>query len=307
VIPTFPDVLWVSGSHIEPYDAEPMEDILADPRGLLLMWSPPKPKARYVMGCDPTVGRTGWTRATRFDGDRKIDNGAIGVFEVDAIKEPMWTKEGGKRIPDIDPITKEQRWFYRDLQVAEFAAPCDAVEIARVCNVLGRIYAGTEGDQCELIYESFPGPGMMTTQELLRLGYGNIWMWETFADGMAEPTRSMGWHSTPRSQQILWYRAQRHLLQRKAIIRSKWLLEELSNAEIDPDRMRAKAASGFHDDRIQMAMMAFWAAHRWTQDSERSDEPVTSAPVIDHQRYAPVLGETGQSYKDARESFDWEE
>lgn len=287
-------------------DNPEVKDILDDPRGLLLMWHPPKPKAKYVISCDPTVGRTGWTRATRFDGDRKIDNGAIEIIEVDAVKELSWKNEGGKKIPDLDPVTGEQRWFYRDVQVAEFAAPCDAVEIARVCNTLGRIYAGRDDDQAELIFESFPGPGMMTNQELIRLGYGNIWMWETFADGMAEPTRSMGWHSTPRSQQILWYRAQRHFLQRKIIIRSKYLLEELSNAEIDPDRMRAKAASGFHDDRIQAIDMGLWAAHRWTQDVERTDEPVTSAPVIDYQRAAPVLGETGLSYREAKASLDWD-
>lgn len=303
----FPTALFVGGSSIKLYEREDWREIERDPRGLLLMWDPPRKGRKYCMSCDPTVGRTGWNRATRFDGDHKIDNGVIEIFAIDAIKEPLYREQDGNRVLDIDPVTRQQRYLYRDLQVAEFAAPCDAVEIARIANVLGRIYAGEEDDQCLFIYESHPGPGMMTTQELLRLGYGNLWMWETFADGAAESTRAIGWHSTPRSQQILWYRAQRHLVGRKAIVRSKFLLEEYANAEIDQDKMRAKAAYGSHDDRMQAASQGFWAGHEWTQDVERVDEPVTMVLVSDYQRIAPTLDEHS-SYAEWRENStaDWD-
>src|SRR5207253_5540499 len=68
-------------------------------------------------------------------------------------------------LPIFDPITKRQNYLYRDVQVAEFAAPCDAVEIARVANVLGRIYAGDAEDQCELVWEGWPGCGMLRSEE----------------------------------------------------------------------------------------------------------------------------------------------
>src|SRR5579863_2421573 len=184
---SYPQVLHVAGSSIEPHTSESWEFIERsdDPRGLLLMWDPPSKEKKYIMGLDPTAGITGWTRGTRADGDHKVDNAAIEIFEVEGIREPVYKIVNGERVPDIDPMTKRQRLLYRDVQVAEFAAPCDAVEIARVANILGRIYAGDADDQCELIWEAWPGPGLLTTQELLRLGYGNTWMWE-YIDSVAE-------------------------------------------------------------------------------------------------------------------------
>ncbi len=302
----FPEALWVSGSDIGPLH-ESWESIERDPRGVLLMWHPPRPGAQYIMGCDPTQGITGWSRATMAEGDHKIDNAAIEIFEVDAIREPEWMiDERGDRRPDIDPVTGQQKIKYRDLQVAEFAAPCDAVEAARVCNVLGRIYAGNSDDQCLLVHEAWPGPGMLTTQELLRLGYANLWHWE-YIDSMAEETARVGWRSTRESQKLLWYRSRRHLMMRNAVLRSKWALDEYRNAEIDLDKMRARAAYGFHDDRFQACNMCFWAGHGWTYDVERTEEIVTTKPVLDPQRYAPTLDDPF-SYKDWRlgATADWE-
>lgn len=205
------------------------------------MWSPPDKTKTYIMGGDPTQGITGWSRGTRTDGDHKVDNAALEIFEVDGVREGLFTLNSrGERVPDFDPVTKQRRYLYRDVQVAEFAAPCDAVEFARVANVLGRIYAGDQEDQCQFIYEAWPGPGMLTTQELLRLGYANLWMWE-YIDSVAEETTRIGWRSTRESQKLLWYRARRHLMNRSALVRSKFLLDEYANAEIDLDKMRARA------------------------------------------------------------------
>jgi hypothetical protein len=303
---TFPDILCVSGSDIYPYREESMADIKKDPRGLLFMYEQPIARAKYIMGLDPTQGITGWSRGTRTTGDHKTDNGAIEIFRVDAVKEIQYRlSDSGERVPEIDPITKQPRTIYRDLQVAEFAAPCDAVEIARVANVLGRIYAGDEEDQCELVWEAWPGPGILTTQELLRLGYGNLWHWE-YIDSVAEETNRMGWRSTRESQKLLWYRARRHLMERRAIIRSPFLLAEYANAEIDMDKMRARAAYGYHDDRFMAANLCFWAGHKWSYDAERTDEPVTTVKDLDYQRFAPTLGDH-KSYKDWREDAlsDW--
>jgi len=283
----------VSGSRLTQC-SESESSIQDDPRGLLLMFEPPVANATYMMGGDPTVGITGWSRALRTEGDHKVDNGALEVFRVDAIKLLFFGKDGQ---PEIDPQTKAQRWIYRDLQVAEYAAPVDAVELARVANLLGRIYAGDAEDQCEFIYEAYPGPGMLTTQELLRLGYGNLWMWE-YIDSAAEQTNRVGWRSSRESQKLLWYRSRRHLMERRAKIVSPYLVSEYSNAVIDVDKMRAKAAYGSHDDRLQAANMCFWAGHRWTYDAERTNEPVTDKPEVDWQHRAPVLGEY-KSYRDA--------
>lgn len=305
--PAFPAVLHVGPSSIEPYTSESLKDIDDDPRGLLLMFEPPRPRAKYIMGLDPTQGITGWTRGNRTSSDNKIDNGAIEIFRVDGYKELMYKEVDGKSIPDIDVQSGNQRVLYRDVQVAEFAAPCDAVEIARVANILGRIYAGTDDDQCELIWEAWPGPGILTTQELLRLGYGNLWMWE-YIDSVAEETNRMGWRSTRESQKLLWYRSRRHLMNRQAVIQSKYLLAEYANAEIDMDKMRARASYGYHDDRFQAANMCFWAGHKWTYDVERTEVAVTTSPVKDFQSMAPGLDDS-LTFSQWRENAmaDWED
>jgi hypothetical protein len=294
----FPQTLYVGDSSLVPCE-EQWDTIKDDPRGVLLMWSPPIKGRKYIIGMDSSEGITGWSRASRRDEDEKTDNGAIEIFEVDGARELIWRMdEDGNKIPDIDPGTGRQRVHYRDVQVAEFAAPCDAVEIARVANVLGRIYAGDEEDQCELIWEGWPGCGMLTTQELLRLSYGNLWHWEYIAD-VAEETNRLGWRSTRESKKLLWYRARRHLMMGNVVIRSRFLLDEYSNAEIDMDKMTARAAYGYHDDRFMAANLAFWAGHRWTYDPDSTRvEVTTTKEPIDFQRLAPGLGTEYESFED---------
>ena len=304
---TFPQAFYLSDSSVHLYTDESLDDIERDPRGLLLMFEEPNPKAHYIMGLDPTEGITGWNRGTRTESDHKTDNAAIEVFKVDGLKEPVWEDVNGTKVHAIDPVSKQFLWVYRDVQVAEFAAPCDAVEAARVANIVGRIFCGDSEDQCELIWEAWPGPGILTTQELIRLGYTNLWHWE-YIDSAAEETNRLGWRSTRESQKLLWYRSRRHLMNRGAIIRSKHLLAEYANAEIDMDKMRARAAYGYHDDRFQAANMCFWGGHKWAYDVERSEEQVTTSPVIDFQHYAPTL-DNKLSYREWVEGSvaDWED
>lgn len=308
----FPQVMHVKNSCLTEFTEESWDEVDRDPRGLVLMWEPPNPKAKYIMSMDPTEGITGWSRGTRTDNDHKTDNAAIEIFRVDGTYElmdkevPNPAGKGTILAPDIDPLTNRQRRLYRDVQVCEFAAPCDAVEAARVANVLGRIFVGDEDDQCEFIWEAYPGPGVLSTQELLRLGYGNLWNWE-YIDSAAEETNRLGWRSTRESQKLLWYRARRHLMNRKALIQSKFLLAEYANAEIDMEKMRARAAYGYHDDRFQAANMAFWAGHKWTYEVESTHEEVRDTPQTDYQRFAPTLDDVG-GYSSWKESAtaDWD-
>jgi len=297
----YPAAMFVGDSGIREFNEEPWEEIQRDPRGLLLMWEPPNKDHEYIIGMDPSQGITGWSRGSRKKEDEKTDNGVIEVFRIDGAKELCWKEdENGNKVPDVDPQTRRQRIRYMDVQVAEFAAPCDAVEIARVAKVIGTLYRGSEEDQAKLIWEAWPGCGMLCTQELLRIGYGNLWHWEYIAD-VAEDTGKLGWRSTHESMKLLWYRARRHLMQENAIIRSKWLLEEYADAVVDWQKMRARADQGAHDDRMTAANLCFWAGHKWTYE-ESHREPVTESPgPVDFQRYAPVLGEDAVTFEDWRE------
>lgn len=291
---TFSESYHVAGSSLFSTQ-ESDESVRDDPRGLVHLWEEPQQHAKYIMGIDPSYGITGWSRSSRTDSDRKTDNGAIEIYRLDAIRIPVMEK--GK--PAFDSITKQPKWQFRDLQVAEYAAPIDAVELARVANILGRMYAGDAEDQCECILESFPGPGPLTLQELFRLDYMNLWHWEYIADGAATATKQVGWHASPRSVQLLWSRSRRHLMQRGAKILSPALVDEYANAVVDMEKMSAKAAYGFHDDRLRASNLCFWAGHKWASDPERSYEPVTEKPLINFQNHAPVLGES-YTYADAR-------
>lgn len=294
----YPHQLYVSGNSIAQYLAESWDEIKKDPRGFVCMYEPPAPGAKYILGLDTAEGITGWHRGMISAEDRKRDNSAIEIFRVDGARELVFKKENGKKVPVIDVRTKEQQVRYKDVQVLEFAAPIDPVEAARLANILGRIYQGQDEDMCQIILESWPGCGMLAMQELLRIGYTNLWQWEYFADGPVEQTKWIGWRSTNRSQHLLWQRSRRHLMDRRAVLRSRALRLEYSTAVTDPVKMRAVAASGFHDDRMQAANMAMWAAHGWSYDVETVSAPVTNVPVIDYQRYAPTLGEDYMTFQD---------
>ena len=281
----FPETLYVGNGYIEP-SLEPREEIAADPRGLLLMWEPPRDECRYVIGFDATEGITGWTRHSRVEGDEKIDNCAIEILRPDARYIPAM-RDGA---PIVDPITGKPVMLGVDIQVAEWAGPCDAVEGSRIAHLLGRLYHGTDEDQCLLIWEAWPGVGLLATQELLRLGYANAWYWQ-YLDREVEDTDSPGWRSSLKSQRLLWYRSRRHLMNRQVDILSRHLGAEYANAEVDMEKMRARAAYGFHDDRFQAANMAYWASHTWTYEEDAPPERIRSAPIIDFQRFAPTLGD----------------
>src|SRR5438105_4562479 len=94
-----------------------------DPRGAIWMWEPYRNGHTYVVGVDPTVGITGWHRSLRTRDDHATDNGAIQVI----------------------------RCGNPDVQVAEYAAPVDAIELAPVVNLLGRLYGQGQEDGQALV------------------------------------------------------------------------------------------------------------------------------------------------------------
>jgi len=222
----------------------------ADPRGILWMWEPPSKSSSYCMGVDVAVGRTGWNRYNRVREDHKTDNGAIEILRI-----------GRNGAPDH--------------QVAEFAAPIDPFELGDVANLMGRLYAGTEDDQCKCIIEVHPGPGFGTLQRMLEAGYTNHFRWEYYADAPAAPTRTLafGWHASQRTNRDLWVKASRHLNLRNVHIRSPWLAEEYADCRMDQDKQYADNPGG-HDDRVRAMNLAIWQANGWSFSVERTTEPV---------------------------------
>jgi hypothetical protein len=228
----------------------PLTQIDEDPRGLLWMYEPPSTRSTYVMGVDPSNGRTNWNRFNRTDDDYLTDNGAIEVIRI-----------GHKGSPDV--------------QVAEYAAPIDPYDLAAVANAIGRLYAGNnEDEQCLSIVEVWPGPGLPCQREMIdRFGYTNQFLW-MYGDSMVpKQTASYGWQSNQKSVRDLWIKGIRHISNHSIQLKSPWLVEELADAEMDMEKMRGRAIYGSHDDRVSALLMAIWAGHQWSYDIETNPEP----------------------------------
>lgn len=226
-----------------------------DPRGILWMWELPNPAANYRLGCDPSHGLTGWNRYARTKEDRKTNNGAIEVFR----------------------FSGETAY-----QVAEFASPNDAFEIGYIINVIGRLFAGREQDQCECILETYPGPGSMTLRQLVECGYTNLWKWARYADLQPGQTDTVGWSASNKSNRDLWTKASREIILGKVTVRSPFLVEEYADARFNVQKGYAENPNNNkgHGDRVRAANMALWAGFGWSMGVERTAEPVSDSREV---------------------------
>ncbi len=185
----------------------------------------------------------------------------------------------------------------KDMQVAEFAAPVDAFDLAYVVNIMARLYAGEEDDSCKVIIEVFPGPGAGTLQTLMELGVTNLFHWEYYGDTPATPTRSLGWHASPRTNRDLWVKASRHMVLQQCIVRSPWLVEELADCRMNLERDYAENPGG-HDDRVRAFNLALWIANSWSMNIERTTEKVSTVAQVDWQHSDMSLEEIQSSWGD---------
>lgn len=257
-----------------------------DPRGLVFLFEPPNPRARYVIGVDATQGRTGWSRYNRTDDDGQIDNGAIEVLKL------------GRGEPGSPH-------FVPDVQVAEYAAPIDPYDLALAANALGRLYGGRDEDgQALCIVEVYPGPGgpcQRTMQE--KFGYTNFYRFQYLDTGEQKQNKlEFGWYSTKQSMQHLWTRGLRFIHKRQIVFKSPHLVEEFADCEMDLVRLRGAAASGGHDDRATAMLLAIWCGHNWTFNIEPVQTHVAQGPAVEWQA-TDISSDRMQSAMDER----WEE
>lgn len=250
-----------------------------DPRGIAWLWEPPSRGCRYVLGADVAYGRTGWNRYDRTREDAKTDNGAIEILRVGTNNRP-------------------------DVQVAEYAAPVDPSELGDVINVLARLYAGLEEDQCKMIIETYPGPGAMTLQRCLELGLTNFFHWSYYADGPATPIKSMGWHASAKTTRDLWIKASRHLNLRQAVVKSPWLAEEYADCRMNPDKQWAENPNG-HDDRVRAFNLAIWEANGFATNVERTAEPVRNQQVVEWAHSDLTLDEIKAEWAASLDRMGW--
>ena len=219
------------------------------------------------MGIDAAQGRTGWSRYSRSDDDADTDNGAIEVIRVG-------TGEPGS--PNFRP----------DCQVAEYAAPIDPYDLAKVANCLGRLYGGNNEDgQALCICEVYPGPGGPTQRTMMEsYGYTNLYHWQYLDTGMSSERSKFdyGWYSTKQSMQHLWTKGLRYIHRKQLTFKSPHLVEEFADCEMDLVKLRGAAARG-HDDRVMACLLAIWAAHNWTFQIEPQATRIDQGPPVEWQ------------------------
>jgi len=187
-----------------------------------------------------------------------------------------------------------------DVQVAEYAAPIDPEDAAMVCNFLGRMYGGAdENDQALCIVEVQPGPGLLTQRELInKYGYLNLFQWQHLDRMSVQQTQSYGWYSSRQSRQMLWIRGTRHITDRKIVLHSPWLVEEMTDLVLDNWlNFTARAQWGSHDDRCVAILLAIWAANEWSLDNA----PEEQSRAID--TAAPEAQRSDMSYEEMMD--DW--
>ncbi len=236
---------------ILPSESDSHAHLDIDWRGLVKLWEPPRPRARYVMGIDPANGILNWGRHKRLNDDKKYDNSAIEIIRCG----------DGKTTPDV--------------QVAEFAAPITAEDIVPVAVLLGRLYCGnSESGEALCIIETSPGPGMLTHQDMVQKhGYTNMWRWEYLNTLLPTVANSYGWSSNAKTLDYLWNKFSRHYGRKLLKIRSRELFSELSNLQVDPKKTFPQPCGvAIHDDRVRAIATAVWAARDWVLGDEQIPE-----------------------------------
>jgi hypothetical protein len=258
-------------------------DYKADARGILWLWEMPRRDATYVIGNDPTVGKTGWNLQSATTDDRKIDNAAIEVLRVGKLKA---LKEKGLDGKEVIRYVREP-----DIQVAEYAAPVDPITCASVINAIGKLFRGdSEEDGCLVNLEVGPGPGVAVFPELYsRFGYTNIFQQPYLDSPRPKRTIDYGFWATQQSKQLLWTKGVRHIWLDGLQVHSPWLLEEMvdATAEKFAQPKRGLIAGPTHDDRFTATLLAVWAAHAWSMDQADAEEtalrPIESPGAVEHQ------------------------
>lgn len=208
----------------------------AQARGTLWIFHLPNTKLRYVIGADPAVGIPGWHPTLKTEKDLSSDNSALTVWGV-----------------------------YRDkaVQVAEYAAPVEPAEFAKVINAVGRFYGGSDPQKmAHVILEAAVGPGPECERTLIgKYHYYNYYTDKPIESFDINSIGKLGWRPSLQSNKDISLNARKVLEVSMPVVRSPWLAEELNDAELDTEKWKIHIpeGGGQHDDRLRSAMLAWWA------------------------------------------------
>lgn len=217
-----------------------------DPRGLVMMFDPPRADVVYSVGVDTAAGIVGWSRDFRRDDDSETrkDNSCASIWYHD-----------------------RKRNIAR--QALEVAGPIAPDEFAPLVLALGRLYRGMNAEEigAPLIIEVSPSESGARCQQILisQYGYYNFFQWVVF-NGMEMLERNTwGWISSTSSVPLLWSKGKDQVESAAMPMRpqSQFLFEEMSGCRWDTQRRRGYAPPPAHDDRVTAALLSLWQLYNW--------------------------------------------
>lgn len=234
-----PRILTAGPIDLVPVHTTPRDE--KDPRGLILLFEPPRIDAVYSIGADPAVGIVGWDRRYRSDTKEEL--------ERDNAVASGWYRDSRTGLTT---------------QAFEFAGPISAREFAKYLYALAKLYAGAAGPDrgAQVIIEL--NNGGTEVQNVLTNDYRFYSLWQRIkSDGMqTKQLEQWGWISTLQSVQELWVYGKDVIEQPVMPIRpqSTFLMEEMGLCRWDPLRRRGEVpeGSGKHDDRVSAMLFALW-------------------------------------------------
>jgi hypothetical protein len=178
------------------------------------------------------------------------------------------------------------------VQVAEFAAPIDAEDLALYVYVLGRVFKGaSEFDECLAVIEN-NNTGILTIRKLqAQYEYVNLWQSDTSLGNTQTPkhTSGIGFFSGPSTVPLLHARSRSIVMRRDVEVRSQHLIKEYSDAIVKitgtgssadeqaraivvRERFIVPVGGGRHDDRMIASFLAYVALFDITESGESSGE-----------------------------------
>lgn len=264
---------------------------VTEARGICWVFERPQPKATYVIGLDPAQGVTGWDRTIVQD-DYDKDNTAIQVFRVGTAERQVADRDGVMKTVTV-PV---------DYQVAEYAAPVDYEAAASMVNALGRMFHGNgKMGVAHTIIEVYPGPGWMVEKTLIsKYGYLNFYQPKRIDTIQPKAGTGIGWQATQKSVRDLWIHGVRHVASGGVVLRSPWLINEMeTTTPIQFLQYTSEAESGFHDDRLRAAMLAWWAAHDFS-----SQIKIETKTTIERNTKAPSWQMSDMSMNSLKDEWD---
>lgn len=217
-----------------------------DPRGLVMMFEPPRLDVVYSGGVDAAAGIVNWQRDFRRDDDDELrrDNSTVSIWYHD-------------------------RRLNAARQAVEFAGPVSPREFSPLVLALGRLYHGLNPEDMgmPLIIEVAPSADGAKVQQILtsEYGYYNFFQWVVFNGLEMNERNTWGWISSMSSVPLLWSNG-KELVEAKTMPmrpQSRFLLEELSDCRWDTHRRRGFAALPAHDDRVTAALLSMWQLYNW--------------------------------------------